>query len=86
MTNILNTYNFMDLLKDNNYVPETDNGSNKLMQDIESLFDQISNIVTSKVTDYDFMDLLNDKGYVPAVESWIPVASNDNSVLLQAAS
>jgi len=76
----------MDLLKDKNYVPETDHVSNELMHDIEKLFDQLTDIVTDNAADYDFMGLLNDKGYVPALDRWIPVASNDNSVNLQAVS
>ena len=76
----------MDLLRDKKYVPETDHVGNELIHDIESLFDQLADIVTDSSADYDFMDLLNDKGYVPAQNSWTQFASNDNSVILQAVS
>jgi len=72
----------MDLLKDYNYVPETDHYQNSILDDIEDAFAPIANIFKAGTEDYDFMDLLNDKGYVPI---YYRAASNDNGIVIQAA-
>ena len=56
----------MDLLKDNNYVPETDHGKSPIMQTIENALSAHADF--AKTRDYNFMDLLNDKGQVPTIE------------------
>jgi len=86
MTKFLTTYSFMDLLKDYNYVPETDHYENSIIDDIENVFAPLTNLVKTGARDYDFMDLLNDKGYSPAANNKIWVASNDNDYVDQVAS
>lgn len=59
----------MDLLKDNNYVPETDHSNSPIMQNIENALDAIAKLIKTSTTRYSFMDLLGDKGYVPQAQS-----------------
>ena len=75
----------MDLLKDNNYVPATDQINTPFLQDIEVAFGNFADLIIVNTTDYDFMDLLNDNGYIPSNDNWLPEASNDNNVLLEVA-
>ncbi len=77
MTNIFNTYCFMDLLKDYNYVPEADRSETAVSQDFTKLVTSFSNFIKNKTTDYDFMDLLGDNGYVPVNDNWVKSKSDD---------
>ena len=84
MTTFINTYSFMDLLKDYNYVPETDHSENEYISTIKSTFNRLADLV--RTNDYDFMDLLHDKGYVPVEALVLPIPSNDNDFILRVAS
>lgn len=86
MTTFINTYSFMDLLKDNNYVPETDHSESSFMQYIEDAYEFIAKKVRTNTEDYGFMDLLNDNGYVPSNDYWVPKPSNDNDIVIKVAS
>jgi hypothetical protein len=77
----------MDLLKDYNYVPETDHYETSFIDYIEESFSPLTNFFKAGTEDYDFMDLLHDKGYIPTPSNnsvWI--ASNDNDIVIQVAS
>ena len=63
MTTLTANYNFMDLLKDYNYVPKIDRSSNSIVGDVKRVYER----VTETTSDYSFMDLLKDKGQVPEV-------------------
>jgi hypothetical protein len=76
----------MDLLKDNNYVPETDQYNSPILQDIEDVFGNFADLIIANTTDYGFMELLNDKGYIPSNDFWLPKPSNDNDIILKLAS
>ncbi len=71
MTNFVTTYNFMDLLKDNGVVPQTDVNSYNMKAIFNGLVGRLSSKIERPVRHYDFMDLLRDKGAMP-------VPSNDN--------
>jgi len=75
MTNFVSTYNFMDLLKDKGFAPQTDVNVQDNAQGMESILNGFSGMLSSKIElttpDYDFMDLMHDKGFVPE-------PSNDN--------
>ena len=86
MTKFLTTYSFMDLLKDYNYVPETDHYETSLIDDIEEVFSPLANFFKVSTEDYDFMDLLHDKGYIPTLSNTVWIASNDNDIVIQVAS
>ncbi|MBT6032521.1 MAG: hypothetical protein HOH19_08090 [Kordiimonadaceae bacterium] len=86
MTTVFNTYSFMDLLKDYNYVPETVQSENNLLSKAITLIAQITGIVKSKTEDYDFMDLLGDNGCVPVNDNWVKSHTNDNAKLINIAS
>jgi len=86
MTNVLNTYNFMDLLKEYNYVPETDRSEIRFPENIAALVEYFTDLVRSKTEDYDFMDLLGDKGYVPVNDNWVKSRINKKQDSLKIAS
>lgn len=86
MTNIFNTYSFMDLLKDYNYVPTAVQSKISIFQIINNLIEKVSGLITDKTTDYDFMDLLGDNGYVPVNDNWIKSSRNDNGKIINIAS
>ena len=87
MTTFLNTYSFMDLLKDYDYVPDTDQNETSFMDEIEDVFSPIAEFFKAGSEDYDFMDLLHDKGYTPtASDKAVWIASNDNDIVIQVAS
>ena len=94
MTNIFTTYSFMDLLKDYNYVPASDQNEVTLEDNINGLIENEINTIISTVTsfvksntqDYDFMDLLKDNGYVSVNDNWVKSYSNDNDVAIVVAS
>lgn len=86
MTTFLKNYSFMDLLKDYNYVPETDHYELSILTNFEKVFDQLSDLVMISATDYDFMDLLKDKGYSASLQNHACYASNDNDISIQVAS
>lgn len=78
MTNYLSQYNFMDLLKDNGAVPDTEEKTISLIAHIEGFIEQFSAGAEQAHASYDFMDLLYDKGFVP-------VCCNDNHRTIRAA-
>lgn len=86
MTKFLTTYSFMDLLKDYNYVPETDHYATSIIDDIEEVFSPLADFFKAGTEDYDFMDLLHDKGYIPTPSNTVWIASNDNDIVIQVAS
>ncbi|MEZ5758446.1 MAG: hypothetical protein R3D86_09525 [Emcibacteraceae bacterium] len=86
MTKFLDTYSFMDLLKDYDYVPETGRNEPSIFDNIENILAPITDFVKASAYEYDFMDLLNDKGYVTANSANALVASNDNDLIVRAAS
>jgi hypothetical protein len=57
----------MDLLKDYNYVPETDHSKNVFLTKVQGAFNRATNYLKLTSTGYDFMDLLKDNGYVPEI-------------------
>lgn len=67
------TYSFMDLLKDHNYVPKTDHGSNDFISSFKDFFERTNGVAA----DYNFMDLLNDHGQVPVI------VEKENSIMLE---
>lgn len=85
MTTIFETYNFMDLLKDKKYVPETDVIETTYAQEINEMIDSVSAFVRGRTEDYDFMDLLGDKGYRSVNDNWVK-AHNDNQPTIEAVS
>lgn len=70
MTTLTAPYGFMDLLKEYNYVPETNHGSSNVLDDVKNTYERVSETTSS----YSFMDLLKDKGQVPEI------VANDNSI------
>lgn len=76
----------MDLLKEYNYVPETDLLETTYTQDINELIDTVSTFVKESTEDYDFMDLLGDKGYQSVNDNWVKAHSNDNRPTFEAVS
>ncbi len=71
MTKIFNTYCFMDLLKDYNYVPEADKPVVEFPANLASVVEYFTVFIKSRSEDYDFMDLLGDNGYVPVNDNWV---------------
>ena len=86
MTTLINTYSFMDLLKDKRHVPEIDHSNTQIMLEIENAFETISDFALFDTASNDFMDLLNDKGYVPTANDFLPIAANDNYSIMRNAS
>ncbi len=76
----------MDLLKDYNYVPTTDQNDTQYYQVVKNLINKLSGLVADRTRDYDFMDLLVDNGYVPINDNWIKSNSNDNDQIIDIAS
>jgi len=81
-----NDYNFMDLLKDNDYVPEIAEDNTSIILEIENGFNSLADFIEFNTSDYNFIDLLKDKGHVPGTVVTLPVASNDNEIILRQAS
>ncbi len=79
MIRMFNTYSFMDLLKDYNYVPEAEKTEVEFPENVTALVASFMDMIKSRTTDYDFMDLLGDSGYVPVNDNWVKVLSNDNN-------
>ncbi len=71
MTNVFNTYSFMDLLKDNNYVPEAAAPIVEFPTNVASVVEYFTDMLKNTSEDYDFMDLLSDNGYVPVNDNWV---------------
>jgi len=86
MTQVLSTYGFMDLLKEYNYVPETEKNEIEFPENIAALVAYFTDLVKSRTEDYDFLDLLDDKGYVPVNDNWIKSYINDNDEINKIAS
>lgn len=86
MTKVFTTYSFMDLLKDYNYVPDTENETTKHSYNVKALIELVSNFVNSRTYDYDFMDLLTDNGYKPVNDNWVKSHSTDNKDTVEIAS
>lgn len=76
----MNTYGFMDLLKDKGHVPEIIEQELSIIEDFENSINEVVDFLEVQASDYDFLDLLQDKGY-----GRIPFASNDNAPLFAAA-
>ena len=85
MTTFTTTYSFMDLLKDNNYVPETDTNEKTFLEDIEDSILALGSYIKISAEDYSYMDLLADHGQVPANDNVLWNASNDNDNRAQVA-
>lgn len=81
MTNLLNTYNFMDLLKEKGQVPTQEEMS--ILFEIENSINEFSEFMEETTTDYNFLNLLQDKGYGRKMAF---VASNDNGLITLQAS
>ncbi len=73
MTNFVSTYNFMDLLKDKGFAPQTDVTTSDLRSIFNGWVGDMSSKIELPTEHYDFMDLMHDKGFVP-------VPSNDNDL------
>ena len=56
MTTQTSNYNFMDLLKDHNYVPQVDDSKYGLFRDVTDAFESVSAKFDEATTDYSFMD------------------------------
>jgi len=78
MTHIVSGYNFMDLLKDKGFAPQTDATTFGLVSIFDGIFGKLSSKIELPVDHYDFMDLMHDKGFVPE-------PSNDNDLNVQVA-
>lgn len=78
MTNFVSGYNFMDLLKDNGFAPQTDVNSNELVSIFNGFLGKLSSKIELPKEQHDFMDLMHDKGFVPT-------PSNDNDLNAQVA-
>ena len=84
----------MELLKDYNYVPASDQNEVTLKENINGLIENEINSIINAVTsfvkssslDYDFMDLLKDNGYVSVNDNWVKSYSNDNAPAIKAVS
>jgi hypothetical protein len=57
----------MDLLKDYNYVPETDHSENHFLSTIKNAYKNVSDFVKLNATSYGFMGLLHDNNYIPQI-------------------
>jgi len=80
MTNLVSTYNFMDLLKDKGFAPQTDAHSIDVAAIFNGLVGKLSSKIELPAEHYDFMDLMYDKGFVPE-----PSNDNDNGLNVHAA-
>ena len=86
MIKVLETYSFMDLLKDYNYVPAADQHVIQFPENIASLVEYFTDMVKGGTTDYDFMDLLGDNGYVPVNDNWVKTNIDDYDEIIKIAS
>ena len=77
----MNSYTFMNLLKDSGYVPALQETS--IADELENGLNNIATYFEKRATDHSFMGLLNDKGYSL---NPIHVGVNDNHSLTQLAS
>lgn len=77
----MNSYDFMDLLKDKGHVPEIIDQELSIIEDFENSINEVVDFFEAQATDYDFLDLLQDKGY-----GRLPIASNDNAPVYSAVS
>ena len=75
MTIFVSGYNFMDLLKDKGFAPQTDVTSNRVMSLFKGLVGALPLKVERLTAQYDFMDLMRDRGFIPEPT---PVPVNDN--------
>ncbi len=64
MTNITSTYSYMDLLKDNGYVPQVHIDESSLLDSVKGFYSRVS----ETTSEYSFMDLMKDHGQVPVVQ------------------
>lgn len=75
-------YDFMDLMRDNGFVPEpvNDNVENSIdvAATVNAMVGKLVWKIEHTVEHHDFMDLLHDKGFVPTY-------SNDNAANVQVA-
>lgn len=71
MTNFVSGYNFMDLLKDKGFAPQTDLNTSNVGAIFNGLVTKLSSKIEQTAGHYDFMDLMRDNGFVPE-------PSNDN--------
>ena len=75
-------YDFMDLMRDNGFIPEPSNDNDLPSIDLVSLVNGMVGKFDWKVEvpaeHHDFMDLMHDKGFVPA-------HCNDNGATVQVA-
>lgn len=79
MLKYTNMYSFMDLLKDNGFVPKTDQTENRFVAFVNAKLAKLYRSLEQGTMDYDYMDLLHDKGYVPANDNILAAdVSNDN--------
>lgn len=69
MTNIVSAYNFMDLLKDNGFVPQADAGLYGPGTIINGLKSRLFAKIAQPLERHDFMDLMRDNGQVPAAKT-----------------
>lgn len=76
----MNTYDFMDLLKDKGHVPEIIEQELSIIDDFEQSVNEVIEFFEEATMDYDFIDLLQDKGY-----GAVPIASNDNAPIYSVA-
>lgn len=76
MTNFVSAYNFMDLLKDKGFAPQTDVKTNKVVSIVKELVATMSSKIEQATSQYNYMDLLQDNGYVP-----VPVNDNQENSL-----
>ena len=82
MTTLTSNYNYMDLLKQHNYVPQTIESSTDFLSELTDLVTRTLGSVKVASSGYDFMSLVKDKtDYAGATL----IASNDNEALLQRA-
>ena len=82
MTTLTSNYNYMDFLKQYNYVPETIENSNSLIATVIGLFEDFLCNIQAETTNSDFMSLIKEK---TNNAGGILLASNDNEAFLQRA-
>ncbi|MBL4801035.1 MAG: hypothetical protein JKY45_04020 [Emcibacter sp.] len=73
MTKFVSGYNFMDLLKDKGFAPQTDANTNNVVSIFNGLVAKLSSKIELSAGHYDFMDLMRDNGFIPE-------PSNDNEL------
>lgn len=85
MTNVFKEYNFMDLLKDYNYVPEAEKSVIEFPENVAALVEFFTDMIKNSTTDYTFLDLLGDKGYVPVNDNWVKAIKDNNEEIIKIA-